>query len=88
MPDALAEPRPFTPRDRRLALLGVGVSNVDVAAAVGAHPKTVLRVVNGRSLQGPHATAIAAYIAGALQKPVELVFPELTERRQVDRREE
>jgi hypothetical protein len=89
MPDTLAAPRPFTPHDRRIALAGAGLSARLVGLAVGAHRRTVIRVVNGRSLQGPSADAIAAYIAGALGKPLELVFPELGERRHSpDRRED
>lgn len=70
---------PFSPKDRKLALMAKGVVQADLATELGVSPFLVSRVMRGRSLfdPSPDGTRVARRIAAILGHPLELVFPEL-----------
>jgi transcriptional regulator with XRE-family HTH domain len=79
---ALAEePKPFTPLDRKLALMARKIEQREVARELGVSVDLVSRVMRGRSLYEPtpEGRKVARRIAQILDRPLELVFPELGE---------
>jgi hypothetical protein len=77
MTAAARRPRPFTPRDRKLALLGRGVEQQAIAAELGVSVFVVSRVVKGESLENSAAgRKVARRVAEILGQPITIVFPE------------
>jgi transcriptional regulator with XRE-family HTH domain len=66
---------PFSPRDRKAALVQRGVTQQAIADACGVDFTYVSHVVAGRMTESAKTREVMVYIAGAIGKPVDEVFP-------------
>ncbi len=69
---------PYTPIDRKVALMKAEVTQVQVAKELGLPDAgLVSQVVSGRKVNSPAGRRIAEKIAEHIGDPVDVVFPEL-----------
>ena len=71
----------YSPVERKIALMRLGVSQRTVARKARTNPTMVCHVMKGYPLvlSEGHATRVRNVVAQLLGKPVEVVFPEYAE---------
>ncbi len=65
----------FTRQNRKIELLRLGLSGVDIARELGVHESLVSHVIAGRRLGGGKARLVMVHIARLFGAPVSEVFP-------------
>lgn len=80
---------PMTPDDRRAELRRRKKTLQQISNAVGEGVDFTLvsHIIAGRRLSSPHAPKIMTYIAGVLEVPIDVAFPEYRKgEKKIDRR--